>query len=75
MANIVTAASFIHAAMPLDRPGTLTEQQAFDIATYINTRPRPGFAAKSRDWPNGGKPAGADYHTLPPPRGVLKNHP
>jgi len=68
MANIITAASFIHAVMPLDRAQKLTEQQAFDVATYINTRPRPDFPAKSHDWPRGGKPAGADYHILPAPR-------
>jgi thiosulfate dehydrogenase len=62
MANIITAASFIHALMPIDRAQRLTEQQAFDVATYINTRPRPDFPRKVHDWPNGGKPAGADYH-------------
>jgi thiosulfate dehydrogenase len=62
MANIVTAASFIHALMPIDRAQKLTEQQAFDVATYINTRPRPDFRGKIHDWPKGGKPAGADYH-------------
>jgi thiosulfate dehydrogenase len=75
MANIIVAASFIHALMPIDRPGQLTEQQAFDIATYVNTRPRPAFAAKYRDWPHGGKPIGADYRVLPSARPVLKNHP
>jgi len=64
MANIITAASFIHALMPIDRPQQLTEQQAFDVATYINTRSRPDFPRKVRDWPKGGKPAGADYHML-----------
>jgi thiosulfate dehydrogenase len=67
MANITTAASFIHAMMPIDRVQQLTVQQAFDVATYVNTRPRPDFPAKSRDWPHGGKPAGADYHTKPLP--------
>jgi len=62
MANIITAASFIHALMPIDRAQQLTEQQAFDVATYINTRPRPDFPKKAHDWPRGGKPAGADYH-------------
>ena len=62
MANIITAASFIHALMPIDRAQQLTEQQAFDVATYINTRPRPDFPRKVHDWPKGGKPAGADYH-------------
>jgi len=62
MANIITAASFIHALMPIDRAQQLTEQQAFDVATYVNTRPRPDFPRKVHDWPKGGKPAGADYH-------------
>lgn len=65
MARINTAASFIHAVMPLDRAQQLTPQQAFDVATYINTRPRPDFPAKSRDWPRGGKPPDADYHVVP----------
>ena len=68
MANIITAASFIHALMPIDRPAQLTEQQAFDVATYINTRSRPDFSKKIHDWPNGNKPPGADYHILAGPR-------
>jgi thiosulfate dehydrogenase len=67
MARIHTAASFIHALMPIDRAQRLTAQQAFDVATYINTRPRPDFPAKVRDWPRGGKPVDADYHILPIP--------
>jgi thiosulfate dehydrogenase len=64
MARINTAASFIHGLMPIDRARQLTAQQAFDVATYINTRPRPDFPAKARDWPRGGKPDDADYHIL-----------
>jgi thiosulfate dehydrogenase len=67
MARINTAASFIHSLMPIDRAQQLTPQQAFDVATYINTRPRPNFAPKTRDWPRGGKPPDADYHLLPAP--------
>jgi thiosulfate dehydrogenase len=65
MARINTAGSFIHALMPIDHAQRLTPQQAFDVATYINTRPRPDFPAKVRDWPHGGKPVDADYHVLP----------
>jgi thiosulfate dehydrogenase len=65
LARINTAASFIHALMPIDRAQRLTPQQAFDVATYINTRPRPDFPAKVRDWPRGGKPDDATYHVLP----------
>jgi len=67
MARINTAASFIHALMPIDRAQQLTPQQAFDVASYINTRPRPDFAPKVRDWPRGGKPPDADYHVRPAP--------
>ena len=66
MARINTAASFIHALMPIDRVQRLNAQQAFDVASYINTRPRPDFPAKMRDWPRGGKPDDAEYHVLPP---------
>jgi thiosulfate dehydrogenase len=67
MARINTAASFIHSLMPIDRAQQLTPQQAFDVATYINTRPRPNFPPKVHDWPHGGKPPDADYRVLPAP--------
>jgi thiosulfate dehydrogenase len=64
MARVRSAAAFIHHLMPRDRPGTLTPQQAFDVATYINTRPRPDFRGKERDWPHGGAPPDVAYRTL-----------
>jgi len=67
MARINTAASFIYALMPIDRAVTLTPQAAFDVSTYINTRPRPEFPRRAHDWPRGGRPPDADYHILPVP--------
>ena len=63
MARVNTAAAFIHHLMPRDRPGTLTPQQAFDVATYITSRPRPDFAGKENDWPRGGAPKDVAYPT------------
>jgi thiosulfate dehydrogenase len=63
MARVRTAAAFIHQAMPFDKPGTLTPQQAFDLAAYINSRPRPDFADKAEDWPNGDPPPDVAYPT------------
>jgi thiosulfate dehydrogenase len=63
MARVRTAAAFIRSAMPATAPGTLTPQQAFDLATYINTRPRPDFAKKALDWPNGDPPPDVAYPT------------
>ncbi len=63
MARIRTAAAYIHQLMPRDRPGSLTPQQAFDVATYVNTRPRPDFRGKELDWPYGGAPPDVAYPT------------
>lgn len=41
MGRISNAAAFIRANMPLGLPGTLTEQQAWDVALYMNSQERP----------------------------------
>ena len=41
MGRISTVATFIKANMPLGLPGTLTEQQAWDVALYMNSHERP----------------------------------
>ena len=41
MANINNAAGFIKANMPLGLGGTLTDQQAWDVATFMNSHERP----------------------------------
>ena len=61
MARLNTAAAFVKANMPFGSGGTLTDQEAFDVAAFFTQQPRPDFAGKSADWPNGGKPADARY--------------
>jgi thiosulfate dehydrogenase len=63
MARVRTAAEFISRNMPLDRPGTLTDQQAIDVAAYVNGRPRPDYRGKENDWPNGDPPPDVAYPT------------
>lgn len=41
MAQIDIAAAFIRTNMPRGRPGSLTEQQVWDVAAYIDSRERP----------------------------------
>lgn len=41
MHDVPTAAAFIKANMPLGQPNTLTDQEAWDVAAYINGKPRP----------------------------------
>lgn len=41
MHRVNTAAGFIKANMPFGRGGTLSDQEAWDVAAYVNSRPRP----------------------------------
>ena len=61
MARLNTAAAFVKSNMPLGQGGTLTDQEAFDVAAYFTQQARPDFAGKDYDWPQGGKPEDARY--------------
>jgi thiosulfate dehydrogenase len=63
LARVERAAAFIRTVMPYDRPGTLDDQQAYDLATYILARPRPDLPGKAADWPHGNTPADVPYAT------------
>src|SRR6266498_1046807 len=63
MARVNTAAAYIHQLMPRNKPGSLTPQQAYDVAAYVTTRPRPDFPGKERDWPYGDAPPDVVYPT------------
>ncbi|MDH5641581.1 MAG: c-type cytochrome [Nitrospira sp.] len=61
MARVGVAASFIKANMPRGWGWTVTDDEAFDVAAYINSQPRPDFAGKADDWKKGGKPEDVPY--------------
>ena len=69
MARTYTAAAFIKQNMPmghntkfpLGQGGSLTDQEAVDVAEYFSHMGRPDFTDKSKDWPNGEKPKDARY--------------
>ena len=61
MARLNTAAAFIKWHMPFGQGGSLTDQEAYDIAAYFTTQERPDFEMKTSDWPTGGKPNDARY--------------
>ena len=81
MAREERAASFIWHNMPLSAPGTLTEQQAFDVSAYINSMARPDSPGKEKDWPAGGTPYDVPYNTAdhkayrPPAQLISRPHP
>ncbi len=61
MARQNTAAAFIRWNMPLGQGGSLSDQDAQDLAAFFTVQPRPDFARKGEDWSHGGKPADARY--------------
>src|SRR5262249_6321428 len=65
MARSITAARFIRANMPFgvdfEHP-VLTPEDAFDVAAYVNSHPRPHKEGTEADYPNRLlKPADAAY--------------
>lgn len=58
MARLYTAAAFVKHNMPLGQGGTLSAQDAVDVAADFTQKPRPDYAAWVKDWPKGGPPEG-----------------
>jgi thiosulfate dehydrogenase len=77
MAREERAATFIRHFMPQNARGSLTDQQAYDLAAFVNSHPRPDSPGKAADWPAGGAPYDVPYATKghaayrPPAAGVL----
>lgn len=54
MHRVLTAAEFIKARMPLGR-ADLSDELAFDVSAFINSKPRPEMAGLDRDYPDRSK--------------------
>ncbi len=54
MHRVLTAAKFVKARMPLGNPD-LNDDQAFDVAAYLNSRPRPHKEGLEQDFPDRAK--------------------
>ncbi len=61
MARLHTAAGFVKHNMPLGMGGSLTDDEAWDVAFYFSQQDRPDFLDKKNDWPKGGRPKDARY--------------
>ncbi|KJK25291.1 cytochrome C [Burkholderiaceae bacterium 16] len=59
MARMYTAAGFVKHNMPLGQGGTLSAQDAVDVAAYFTQQPRPDYAGRAKDWPKGDRPKDA----------------
>jgi thiosulfate dehydrogenase len=64
MAREERAAAFIKRNMPMDKPGTLTQDEAYDLAAYITSLPRTDLPGKELDYPSGKAPNDVPYRTV-----------
>jgi thiosulfate dehydrogenase len=61
MHRVLTAAGFIKARMPLGQ-ADLSDNEAFDVAAYMNSRPRPAMGGLDEDYPDRAtKPVDSPY--------------
>lgn len=56
MSRLTKMAGYVQKNMPKGQGGTLTDQQAIDVAAYILSHDRPEFTGHEGDWPKGGRP-------------------
>ncbi|MBE3597250.1 MAG: c-type cytochrome [Bacillota bacterium] len=64
LARVYTLAGFIRYAMPYSEPGSLSDEEAQQIAAFIDAQPRPSFPNKAKDYtfPGGKVPRDAVYY-------------
>ena len=61
-ARVYTLAGIIRYAMPYLAPGSLSDEDAQQVAAFINAKPRPVFPYKPQDYLTGKLPADSVYY-------------
>lgn len=62
MARLSTATKFIQRNMPIGQEGSLTIEEAANVAAYILSHERPKWKGRENDWPKGGAPKDSPYY-------------
>ena len=62
-ARVYTLAGIIRYSMPYLDPGSLTDEEAQQLAMFINSKPRPSYPFKSQDYRTEKLPADSVYYT------------
>lgn len=57
IARMSKMAGYIQNNMPIGAAGTLTDQEASDLAAFILSQERPEWKNHDKDWPAGGRPS------------------
>ena len=61
-ARVYTLAGIVRYAMPYLNPGSLTDEEAQEVAAFINSKPRPAFPYKQTDYLTEKLPGDAVYY-------------
>ena len=61
-ARVYTLAGIVRYTMPYLSPGSLTDEEAQQVARYITSKPRPFYPFKAKDYVGGKIPADAVYY-------------
>jgi thiosulfate dehydrogenase len=61
-ARIYTLAGMIRYMMPYTAPGSLNDEEAQQLAAFINSKPRPVFPFKDQDYLTDKLPADSVYY-------------
>ena len=64
-ARVYTLAGMIRYSMPYLDPGNMTDEEAQQLAAFINSKPRPAFPYKDRDYRVEKLPSDAVYYARP----------
>lgn len=62
-ARVYTLAGIIRYSMPYLDPGSLTDEEAQQLAMFINSKPRPSYPFKSQDYRTEKLPVDSVYYT------------
>ena len=60
--KVYTLAGIIRHMMPYLDPGSLTDEEAQHVAAYINSKPRPAYPFKERDYLTEALPVDSVYY-------------
>ena len=60
--RVYTLAGIVRYTMPYLNPGSLTDEEAQHVAAFINSKPRPVYPHKQRDYVGGKVPIDAVYY-------------
>jgi thiosulfate dehydrogenase len=60
--RVYTLAGIVRYTMPYLNPGSLTDEEAQQVAAFINSKPRPNYPFKDRDYVGAKIPADAVYY-------------